>query len=256
METTLPPTHSSAGAQATHQPWLLRPRDPDNATASSTLPGSGYISAGRSIAQNAGDRGYRYGQSSETGTARLVQAPSQSVGHCTGNQVSSGSDQPVLVTARDEASTPRPQNQIPRLMPDGTKLGRKGIFSYMYTCLILARSETRSNIPKENFINDGANFGWCVYLRCMQCNTATHPSAGRGSGRSTNYHNPQPRQDSLAHPSQARTTTQPEHVHLSSNTSSAAGKKRSQRNRSPIVDVLSLTSFQQIRTMLRLFPKM
>lgn len=167
VETTLPPTHPSAGAQVAHQPWPLQPRDPYDATTPLTLPGPGYISAGQTIAQNAGDRGYRHGQSPETGTARLFQAPSQSVGHRTGSQVTSGFDQPVLVTARDEASTPRPQNQIPRLMSDETRLGRKGILWYTYTCLILARSETRRNIPKENFISDGANFGWCVYLRCM-----------------------------------------------------------------------------------------
>ena len=245
VETTLPPTYPSAGAQAAHQPWLVRPRDSYDATTSSTLPGSGHISAGQSIAQNAGDSGYRHGQSPEIGTARLVQAPSQSVGHRTSIQVTSGSDQPVLVTARDEASTSRPQSQIPRLMSDGTRLGRKGLLWYLYNCLILARFETRRNIPKENFISDGANFGWYVYLRCMQCNTATHSSAGRGSERSTKYHNPQPRRGSQGHPSQSRTTTQPEHVHVSSNTSSAAGKKRSQRNGSPVVDIPSLTSINR-----------
>ena len=243
VETTLPPTHPSANAQAAHRPWLVQPHDHYDATTPLTLPGPGYISAGQTIAHNAGGRGYRYGQSPEIGTAGLVRAPSQSVGHRTGSQLTSGSDQPVLVTARDEAATPRPQNQIPRLMSDETKLGSKGIFWYMHTCLISSRCETRSNnLSKENVISDGASFGWCVYLQYMHFNTATHPSAGRGSGRSTKYHNPQPRRDSLVHPSQGRTTTQPEHVHLSSNSSSASGKKRAQRNSSPVIDILSLTS--------------
>lgn len=182
MGTTLPRILPAAAARA------AQPRDPYLANASLTLSGSGH--AQQMIAQRLS------GHNPETGIARHVQNPIQFLSHRMGHEASIGAGHLGSLPTRNEALSLRSQNHFPRLISDEAESGRKGILCLIHACLIFARPETRSNIPKENFISDSANFEWCVYLNYMPSVKIIHPLLGRESEPSGQYHNPQPPRES------------------------------------------------------------